>query len=177
MIIETDRLCLRVWRISDWTDFRPIATNPSVMRFINGGIPWSDQEIQSFVKRQIELYEEKQYCRWKLSMKGATGIIGFCGVGLWQNAPEVGWWLAPQWWGQGLATEAARATLLDAYQRTDLDRIISVVRPANVASTRVMEKLGLVKASEFMNDGVPLLKYEITRAIFFSQPRNLGVSP
>ena len=177
MIIETDRLCLRNWQISDWIDFRPIATDPEVMRYINGGVPWSDEEIQSFVKRQVELYEERHYCRWKLTRKGATEIVGFCGVGFWQNAPEVGWWLARPFWGRGLATEAARAALQDAYQRTDLDRIISVARPANIASIRIMEKLGLVKASEFLNDGVPLLKYEITRAMFFSQPRNLGVSP
>lgn len=177
MIIETDRLCLCNWRISDWIDFRPIATDPLVMRYINGGVPWSDQQIQSFVTRQVELYKEKNYCRWKLSLKGAIEIIGFCGVGLWQDMPEIGWWLSKQWWGHGLATEAARASLNDVFQKTQLDRIISVVRPANAASIRVMEKLGLAKTSEFVNDGVPLLKYEITRAIFSCQSRDPGDSP
>lgn len=154
--------------MSDWMDFRPIATDPEVMRYINGGVPWSDEQIQSFVKRQVELYEGQGYCRWRLSLKGSSEIIGFCGVGLWQDAPEIGWWLARRYWGMGLASEAARKALQDVFERTQLDQIISVAQAENAASIRIMEKLGLTKETEFVNDDVRRFRYVITRRAYFA---------
>ncbi len=92
-------------------------------------------------------------------------MIGFCGVGFWRDNPdpEIGWWLARRYWGRGLATEAARAALRDALERARLDRIVSIARPENTASIRIMEKLGLERDSEFESDGVRLLRYRIDR--------------
>src|SRR5690242_19691413 len=86
-------------------------------------------------------------------------------VGFWGDAldPEIGWWLARQYWGRGLATEAARIALRDAFERACLERIISIARPANTASTRIMEKLGLTLECEFEKDGVRLVRYAIER--------------
>ena len=67
--IETARLWLTTWRPEDWLAFRPIATDPEVMRYINGGMPWGDDTIQQFVARQIMRYQEHAYCRWKLIEK------------------------------------------------------------------------------------------------------------
>jgi RimJ/RimL family protein N-acetyltransferase len=166
-ILETDRLILSTWRASDWTAFRPIATDVEVMRYITGGVPWADERIQSFVNRQVELFSERGFCRWKLLLKSGQEMIGFCGVGFWGDSlePEIGWWLARPYWGLGLATEAARIALRDALERAGLDRIISIARPANIASTRIMEKLGFKLECEFEKDGVPLVRYAIHRHI------------
>lgn len=165
VILETERLVLNTWQFSDWTALRPIATDVEVMRYINGGVPWADERIQMFVSRQVELFPERGFCRWKLLLKPAQEMIGFCGVGLWGDAidPEIGWWLARQYWGRGLATEAARIALRDAFERAGLERIISIARPANTASTRIMEKLGLTLECEFEKDGVRLVRYAIER--------------
>jgi len=168
VFLETDRLILSTWQTSDWLAFRPIATDVEVMRYITGGVPWTDERIQSFVNRQVELFSERGFCRWKLLLKPAQEIIGFCGVGFWGDGPEpeIGWWLARPHWGHGFATEAARIVLRDALERVGLDRIISIARPANIASTRIMEKLGLKLECEFEKDGVRLVRYAISR------PRN-----
>jgi RimJ/RimL family protein N-acetyltransferase len=170
MIFETERLVLDTWQISDWTASRPIATDVEVMRYITGGIPWTDEQIQSFVDRRVKLYSERGFCRWKLRAKPTGEMIGFCGVGLWRDAqdPEIGWWLARRYWGRGLATEAAWTALRDAFERVQLDRIISIARPANTASTRIMEKLGLKLECEFESDGVRLLRYGIDRSRHFA---------
>jgi RimJ/RimL family protein N-acetyltransferase len=86
-------------------------------------------------------------------------------VGFWGESldPEIGWWLARPYWGRGLATEAARVALRDALERVRLDRVISIARPANTASTRIMEKLGLKLECEFEKDGVRLVRYAISR--------------
>ncbi len=105
----------------------------------------------------MELFSERGFCRWKLLAKPAGEMIGFCGVGFWRDSPdlEIGWWLARQYWSHGLATEAARAALRDAFERVGLHRVISIARPANTASTRIMEKLGLELECEFEEDGAP----------------------
>lgn len=170
MILETERLVLDAWQSSDWTAFRPIATDVEVMRYITGGIPWTDEQIQSFVDRQVRQYSERGYCRWKLVAKPAGEMIGFCGAGVWRDAedPEIGWWLARGYWGRGLATEAARAALRDAFERARLPRIISVARPENKASIRIMEKLGLKLEYEFVSDGVSLVRYAIDRSHYLA---------
>src|SRR5579872_1670774 len=143
--LETERMFLDQWQSSDWMDFRPIATDVEVMRYITDGVPWSDQQIRSFVDRQVKLYSERKFCRWKVLRKPDRELIGFCGVGFWRDAPdpEIGWWLERRSWGQGLATEAARAALKHAFESAGLERIISVARPENTASIRIMKKLGM----------------------------------
>jgi [ribosomal protein S5]-alanine N-acetyltransferase len=165
MILETDRLVLAAWQLSDWIALRPIATDVEVMRYITGGVPWTDERIQLFVTRQIELFSQRGFCRWKLLVKPTREMIGFCGVGFWGDGVEleIGWWLARQYWARGLATEAARAALRDVFERAGLDRAISIARPANTASIRIMEKLGLKLECEFEKDGVRLVRYAIHR--------------
>jgi [ribosomal protein S5]-alanine N-acetyltransferase len=171
MILETERLILDTWQSSDWTAFRPIATDPEVMRYITGGVPWTDDQIRNFVDRQVKLYSERGFCRWKLLDKTTGELIGFCGVGFWREAPdpEIGWWLARRYWGRGLATEAAQTALRDAFERVRLERIISVAMPENTASIRIMQKLGLEFDCEFENEGVRLVRYAIGRSQYFSR--------
>jgi RimJ/RimL family protein N-acetyltransferase len=163
VILTTERLILEPWSSSDWQAFRPIATDPEVMRYINGGVPWTDEEIQSFVNRQVLLYSARGFCRWKLVGTSDGELIGFCGVGIWRDAlePEIGWWLARTHWGRGLATEAARAALQDAFERVGLERVISIAMPGNIASIGVMKKLGLEFDAEFESDGIRLVRYAL----------------
>jgi ribosomal-protein-alanine N-acetyltransferase len=165
MGLETERLILDAWQVSDVRAFRPIATDTEVMRYITGGVPWTDDQIQTFVERQLKLYSERGLCRWKLVSKATGEMMGFCGVGFWRDNPdpEIGWWLARRYWGQGLATEAASAALRDAFERVRLDRIISIARPENIASLRVMDKLGLRRECDFEVEGLRLLRYAIDR--------------
>jgi RimJ/RimL family protein N-acetyltransferase len=164
--LETERLILGLWRSADWIAFRPIATDAEVMRYITGGVPWTDEQIREFVERQMRLYSERGFCRWKLTEKATGELIGFCGVGYWREhpEPEIGWWLARRWWGRGLATEAARIALSDAFDRVQLERITSVAMVENTASRRVMRKLGLKLEVEFESGGVRLVRYAIERA-------------
>jgi ribosomal-protein-alanine N-acetyltransferase len=136
------------------------------MRYITGGVPWTDEQIQAFVERQVTTLFERKFCRWKLLRKPERETIGFCGVGFWRDAPdpEIGWWLARRWWGQGLATEAARSALHHAFEQAGLQRIISIARPENMASTRIMEKIGMTRECEFEREDLLLVRYAIDRA-------------
>lgn len=165
MILETSRLILDAWHPPDWLSLRPIATDPEVMRYITGGLPWTGEQIRNFVDRQIATCAEHGFCRWKLLLKPTGEMIGFCGVGYWRNGPdpEIGWWLARSHWGRGLATEAARAALRHAFEHTSLDRIMSVAMAGNAASIAIMRKLGLAFECEFEDEGIRLVRYAIKR--------------
>jgi ribosomal-protein-alanine N-acetyltransferase len=165
MILETQRLILDTWQSADWTAFRPIATDVEVMRYITDGVPWSDEQIQSFVDRQIELYRTQGFCRWKLLEKldrNRSASVEWAS-GTAQRNPC---------WGRGLATEAAVPALRDAFERVRLSRIVSIAMPENIASTRIMQKLGLEFDSEFENEGVRLVKYAIERAQYLGPVGN-----
>lgn len=167
-MIRTHRLILDSWQTSDAEAFRPIATDPEVMRYINGGIPWTGEQIEGFVLRQIDTLEQRGFCRWKLLEAASGRFIGFCGPGMWRDAadPEIGWWLARSHWGRGLATEAARAALRDAFERVNLPRLISVAVPENLASIAIMKKLGLTFDAEFQSEGATLVRYAMPRDRF-----------
>jgi RimJ/RimL family protein N-acetyltransferase len=165
MTLETARLTLAPWQSADWTAFRPIATDPRVMRYITGGVPWTDEKIQAFVERQVKLYRERGFCRWKLIEKASGELIGFCGVGFWKDSmdPEIGCWLGRRWWGRGLAVEAAVAALADAFERAGLDRVIAVAERRNRASIRIMQQLGFEFDHEFEAEGCKLVQYVMDR--------------
>ena len=129
-------------------------------------MPWDDDTIRRFVLRQISLFEKRGFCRWKLIDKTSGEFIGFCGLGFWRDFegdPEIGWWLARRCWGRGLASEAAITALRDAFERIQVKRIISVAEVDNLASIRIMQKLGLVYDGEFEDGRVRLVRYAILR--------------
>ena len=80
-----------------------------------------------------------------------TGVlVGRVGINDWEGwpEPELGWWTAPAAWGRGYAPEAARAVLGFVRTKYDCRRLISLIRPTNLASIRVAEKLGAVPERE-----------------------------
>lgn len=83
-------------------------------------------------------------------------LIGFCGLDhLWGGEEiEIGYWLAPDYWGKGLATEAAQAVLRYGFGRLGLLRIVAVAHPENQASIRVLEKLGMAFEKTVLHEGI-----------------------
>lgn len=161
MILRTQRLTLEPWEAEDWVDFRPIATDPEVLRYINYGVPWTDEQIQEFVNRQIRFYEARAMSRWK--MKEGDRVIGFCGANLMNvdgvHELELGWWVARDRWGQGFATEAARAALADLETRCYIGRVISIIHVDNLKSQAVAARLGMKVERETMFREFPVLIY------------------
>lgn len=166
-MLETERLLLLPWRAEDSGAFRPIATDPRVMRYITGGKPFSDEQIEEFIGRQISGLQGNRFCLWRLLRKEQPGrLIGFCGLQPWRDRPgleigyhgviEIGWWLAADCWRQGLATEAARTALRFGFEHAGLQKIIAVTHRDNQASQRVAQRIGL----EFER-AVPLERMEL----------------
>ena len=153
------------WQPDDWLLLRPIGTDPQVMRYISDGKPWPDEQIREFVGRQVSQFDRLGYCLWKLLLKETSEMIGFCGLQPLDSTAEteIGWWLARARWGQGLATEAARAALMDGFERAGLARIVAVALAANRASIHVMGKLGMRYEREMVHRGLDVVLYAVNR--------------
>jgi RimJ/RimL family protein N-acetyltransferase len=149
------------WQPDDWFLLRPLATDPEVVRYISNGEPWPETRVREWASRQVTHFEKYGFCFWKLIHKETGEMIGFCGLQPLENTQEIeiGWWLARAWWGQGYATEAAHEALRDAFERAGLERIVSIAMRENIASTHIMEKLGMRFEKETTHKGVAVVLY------------------
>ncbi len=159
---------MKGWEAEDWAAFRPIATDPEVMRYISGGQPWPDDRIREFVSRQIRHLSTHGFCLWKLVDKRDDRLLGFCGIQpvtiAGRDEIEIGWWLARDQWRKGLGAEAAKAALRDGFERATLPRIIAIAQPANRPSIHVMEKLGMHYERDAVHKGIQVVIYCIERS-------------
>jgi len=170
VIGETDRLRFATWVQEDWRAFQEIATDPLVVRYLGTGEPWPDERVQEFVARQCENWEKYRICLWKLLPKDSDTLIGICGLQHLPEGPdvEIGWWLAPSHWGQGLATEAARRAMAYGFEVSNLERIVAIAQAANRDSLRVMERIGMRFEREALHKGIRVVIYAIVREQFNS---------
>ncbi len=95
-----------------------------------------------------------------------AGLIGFAAPEGWPGF-ELSWILARRWWGNGYATEGARAALAHAFTTLGQDRVISLIHPENRASIRVAERIGQTLQGRLSHLGTEMLCYAIGRATFF----------
>jgi ribosomal-protein-alanine N-acetyltransferase len=148
-VIRTDRLLLRRWTDADLEPFAAMNADPIVMQHMQG--PMSDEASDAFANRIEAHWDEHGWGLWAVEVPGVASFIGY--VGLWPAdyvAPgmvEVGWRLATSHWGNGYATEAARASLRFGFEDVGLEEIVSFTVPQNIRSRRVMERIGLLRDS------------------------------
>lgn len=165
--LETDRLLLRQWREEDLDPYARICADPEVMRYLPGIL--TREESAKQIERFVRHWEEHGYGLWAIEEKKTGTFIGFIGLlrqDDWsegEHKVEVGWRLDRSFWGNGLATEGALASLRYGFNRLKLPRIISICDPRNSASWRVMEKCGLTYQGEIHWRGYEDIWYAIDR--------------
>lgn len=161
--LETERLWLCAWEPSDLATARTVFTDPEVMRYINGGNPRSDDEIRDSISRQQNHLRSHGFCLWKLILKSDGCLIGDCGLQPLEldgvSEIEIGWRLAKEFWGRGLATEAARVALQHAVAHARLLRVIAIAMPENRPSLHIMEKLGMTHERDSQENGFNIVVY------------------
>jgi RimJ/RimL family protein N-acetyltransferase len=112
---------------------------------------WTRAEAAASIERTLESYQRYGFGVWLAEDRATGEPVGRVGLShhrAWPDDPEVGWWIDPERWGEGLATEAGAATIAHAFETLRLPRVVSLTTEANVASRRVMEKLELRKLTE-----------------------------
>jgi RimJ/RimL family protein N-acetyltransferase len=147
VIAEALRLFLRCFHIADLDAMAGLFGDPEVMRFGPG--PQSRDWVQRWLRGCLEDYYQKWgFGLWAVVSKADRRVIGFCGLTRFddidgQSEIEIGYRLAREFWGHGLATEAAGAVRDYAFGVLVLPRLVSIIDPRNEASIRVAQKNGL----------------------------------
>ncbi len=146
VILETDRLLLREYVEDDAEAFFQLNSDPEVLRFVpDKGLLNVEQARQILIDHPIADYRKYGFGRGACILKSTGEQIGFAGLKYLEELGEVdvAFRLMRTHWGQGLATEAALASVRFGFSDLGLKRIIGLVMPENIASVRVLEKTGL----------------------------------
>lgn len=181
----TARLLLRDWCEADRAPFRAMNADPRVMACFPSTL--TGEQSDALFDRIVAHHAQHGFGLWAVALHRTPGdapFIGFAGLSIpaWQPSfgpcVEIGWRLAHDHWGQGYATEAARAALTYGFDVLQLDEIVSFTAALNHRSERVMQRLGMRHdaADDFDHPALPPghrlarhVLYRLTRQAWASQ--------
>jgi len=163
--LDTERLVIRSF-VPDDADalHERVFSLPEAMRFIPKGTVTDVERTRRSVRRYIEHETTHGFSLWAVLDRTTGEFIGSCGLVLVEGTgPEVelAYHFAPDRWGQGYATEAARASLAYGFGEAGLERIIAISAPEHHASRRVMEKCGMTLVGPCRYYDMDLVKYDL----------------
>ena len=144
-VIETERLLLREFVPEDADALASVISDAETMRFYLK--PYDRAGVESWIERNRRRYRDDGHGLWAMVLKSSGEVIGDCGLS-WQTVDEVeeieiGYHVRRDLWGRGLAPEAAAACRDYGFERLRAPRLIALIRPENMPSRRVAEKIGL----------------------------------
>ena len=150
-LLESGRLLIRPWQPADRPALKALTESPEVMRYVHGGLPYSDAEIDEFLARQARQLAEHDVCMGALVEKTSERLIGVCGIQPLGTTGdlEIGWWLAHDMWGRGFATEGGGAAMRHVLETLGRPRVVAIIDPGNDASVRVVKRLGMQHEGRF----------------------------
>jgi len=157
--IETKRLRLRQWQATDREPFAVLNADPRGMEFFPS--PLTRRDSDALADRCQSLIAERGWGFWAAELKNSRTFIGFVGLHVpaaelpFSPCVEVGWRLAFEHWGQGLATEAAAQALHIGFDVLGLREIVSFTVPDNRRSRAVMERLSMRESGVFEHPRLP----------------------
>ena len=157
--IETPRLRMRQWRESDREPFAAMNADPAVVEF------FASPPLRAASDASIDAWQAQfaaqGWSNWAVELRESQEFIGFTGLSVprrtfsFSPCVEVGWRLARKFWGEGFATEAARAALRVAFERLALPEVVSFTAVGNLRSRAVMERIGMYDTNQdFEHPGI-----------------------
>jgi len=149
VFLETNRLVLRRFTLSDVDHLVGLDSDPDVMRFLTGGKPTTRETVRDQMLPRLLSYYERYpgYGFWAAETKTTGEFIGWFHFrpdgGAPEDEPELGYRLLKSAWGKGYGTEGSRALIDKGFTEFAVRRVVASTMAVNTASRRVMEKSGL----------------------------------
>jgi [ribosomal protein S5]-alanine N-acetyltransferase len=151
-ILETERLLLREFVPADADALAAVISDAETMRFYPE--PRDRAGVEAWIERNRRRYRDYGHGLWAMVLKSSGEVVGDCGLTRQTvdgaEEIEIGYHLRRDLWGQGLAPEAAGACRDYGFERLGAEQLIALIRPANLPSRRVAEKVGLSLWKEVM---------------------------
>lgn len=168
LVIETERLRLRPYAPEDLGTLHQLWTHPGVRRYLFDDEIMTRPWVRDEIRQTRRLFAEKGYGQWLAHWRDTGVLAGFGGYRAFFDPPilQIIYGVAPDFWGEGVATEMARAMMRYGFEHVGFDRIIACADTPNTASIRVMEKLGMRFDRHTEIDGDPVTFYFVDRPNF-----------
>jgi ribosomal-protein-alanine N-acetyltransferase len=160
IILETPRLILRELSVSDTQDFYDLNSNPNVIKYTGDEAFSSITDAKDFLINYSD-YERNGFGRWAVIEKNSRNFLGWCGLKFDGKETDIGFRFFEEHWGKGYATESALACLNYGFQELGLSEIIGRAMKENLASIKVLEKIGMKYSSEMEFSLHPGVLYKI----------------
>lgn len=164
-VLETQRVILREFVTEDADALARVLSDPEAMRYYP--MSFDRKAVEEWIARNQRRYAMDGHGLWAMDLKSAGDMIGDCGITLQEvdgeSLPEIGYHLRRNMWGQGLASEAACTCRDYGFRQLKVDALISLIRPGNVPSRRVAERIGMKVWKETTRSGLLHLVYRIQR--------------
>lgn len=143
-ILETNRLILRPPREEDLEQAYALGSNPEVMRYIRPDGALDLEGTRDELRYRME-FNRRKLGYWVVETRDSHAFVGWMALRYMEKSTEVeiGFRYGPEHWGKGFATEAGARVLWYGFWELELPEIVAVAMPANGASLRVLEKLGM----------------------------------
>ncbi|MGU3373586.1 GNAT family N-acetyltransferase [Chryseobacterium sp. M5A1_1a] len=163
-ILETDRFLLRELTVDDAMSFYELNENPKVIQYTGDRSFESVEEAMTFLQNYKD-YEENGYGRWAVIDKSNNEFMGWCGLKYdsSKNETDLGFRFFEKFWNRGMATECAIACLKYGLDQLKLKKIVGRAMSENIASIKVLQKLGFTFDKEFDFDGHKGVIYTIEK--------------
>jgi len=171
LILETDRLLLREFQLSDAAAFFAMDSNPKVHQYLwNKPVQKIEEtyEIIDFVQKQ---YLDNGIGRFAIILKETNEFIGWAGlkyntepVNNKTNFYDIGYRLDEKFWGKGYASEASMAWLNYAFETMNLKTLEAAAHTENVASNRILQKMGMQMTEQYLEDGISWNWYTLSNS-------------
>jgi len=165
--VTTERLFGRRPEPGDLEDYVRIFTDPRVDEDLWPADLRTSDKVAAILKDSIEHWDRWEFGPWTVLERGSERIVGRVGLEYTTKfghpEVEVEWFIDPDAWGRGYATEMAQEAVRAAFTTLGLDELISYTTPDNTASRAVMEKLGMTYERDVENAGMPHVLYRLAR--------------
>lgn len=144
--LETDRLRLRKISFKDLADMHAYTTSKKVTKYIPFPTHKSIEDTRKFIDYVLEQYHIQKKLFWGVELKETQTLIGtieFVSLDLIHNKAEIAYLLSDCYWGKGIMSEAAAEIIKFGFQTLQLTRIEARTFKENIASQKVLEKVGM----------------------------------
>ena len=169
IITETKRLILREIELTDDQGMFDLDSDQDVHQYLAEPVVTNIEESREKIKNIRNQYITQRVGRWALIDKSTNQFLGWAGLKIEEprnHHPEryydVGYRLIKKFWGKGFATEAAKASIIYGFEKLNLTDIYADADTNNLASKRILEKIGLKYIQSFNDDGFTTDWYKIS---------------
>ena len=161
-VVATERLILREFSLEDAQDFYELNLDEEVMKYTADAVFRTIEESADLIRNYKE-YDKTGFGRWTVVLKETNEVLGWCGLKYIQSVDEVdlGYRLKRKYWNRGYATEACKASIEIGFNQYNIDLIAGRTMTDNMASRRVLEKIGMTYWKDFDFEEHPGVYYRL----------------